>query len=335
MVATMGRKRQANHGLPPRMAVKGNCYYHVTSTHPRKWTKLGTDLVRARIEWAQIEAGEGGNGDMFTTRLDAYLVSPAFMELAIKTRRQYENVSKTLREYFKGATMKAITPAHIAMWMDNHKSKIQSNTGKSIISNVFETAVRHGIVNRNPAKEIGYHTIAGRDRFITDAEYQALWDKAEPHVRIAMDIGYLTGTRIQDILDIKLQDVTPEGVFIKQGKTKKRMLFLACPALDDVIARAKALPRPIRGMHLLCNRYGRPYNYRTFNDHWLDAVQATGIEGVHFHDIRAKAATEAKEMGMDYQALLGHATRAMSDKYIRSRETSRVTTLPTSKASAG
>jgi integrase len=111
------------------------------------------------------------------------------------------------------------------------------------------------------------------------------------------------------------------------------MLFLASAALDEVIARARALPRPIRGMHLLCNRYGAAYGYRTFNDHWIQAVRAAGVEGVHFHDIRAKAATDAKAMGMDYQSLLGHTTKAMSDKYIRDRETSRITTLP--RLSAG
>lgn len=335
-MGAMGRKRQSNHDLPPRMhppKTSGGPYYYVTSTTPRKWIPLDPDLPRARLMWAQIENGEGGDGGLFTARLDAYLVSTKYLDLAAKTRQQYENVAKTLREYFKGATVGAITPAHVALWMDKHHSKIQANTGKAIVSNVFDIAVRHGLVNTNPAKLIPYHNIKGRDRLITDGEYRAIWNLAEPHVQIAMDIGYLTGTRIQDILDIKLQDVTAEGIYIKQGKTKRRMLFLASAALDEVVGRARALPRPIRGMHLLCNRYGAAYGYRTFNDHWLDAVRAAGVEGVHFHDIRAKAATDAKAMGMDYQSLLGHTTKAMSDKYIRDRETTRVNGLP--RLSAG
>jgi integrase len=313
------------------MHIKGGCYYYVTSTKPRKWIRLCKELPKARILWAQIENGESSNTSMFNTLLDGYLVSKPFLKLAKNTRQQYENLAIKIREVFKGATIGVITPAHIAMWMDNHCSEIQANTGKAIISNVFIAAIRLGLVDRNPCKEIAYHQIEGRDVLITDTQYMAIWNRAEPHVQIAMDIAYLTGTRIQDILDIKLQDISADGLFIAQGKTKKRILFVSSPALNEVIARAKALPRPVRGMHLLCNCRGRPYPYETFNDHWLDAVRSVGLDGVvHFHDIRAKAATDAKEMGLDYQSLLGHSTLAMSDKYIRSRSIAKVAPLPKS-----
>lgn len=327
----MGRKRQSDLSLPPRMHVKGGCYYYVTSTVPRKWFKLHKDLPRARVLWAQIENGEGDKSALFNTRLDEYLVSARFTALADNTRRQYEYVANDLRDVFAGATLPDIAPTDIAIWLDNHKSAIQANTGKAIISSVFEVAVRHGLVNRNPCKEIKYLSVQGRDRLITDAEYRAIWNAADAHVQIAMDIGYLTGSRISDILAIKLQDISEEGIYIRQGKTKKRMLFLLSPALEEVLTRARSLPRPIRGMHMICNHSGQPYKYGTFNTHWLSAVRSTGIEELHFHDIRAKAATDAKNMGLDYQALLGHTTRAMSDKYIRLRDVQRVETLPAMK----
>ncbi len=325
---TMGRRRTSNFNLPPRMHLKDGIYYHVASTKPRRWTKLHTDLTKARILWAQIENGTGGSGNTFNSALDDYLVSAKFCALADKTRRQYEHVAGELRAFFEKATLNIITPVHVAMWMDNHRSQIQANTGKAIISNIFETAVRHGLVSSNPAKFIKYHLIRGRDRLISDAEYRAIWALAESHVQIAMDIGYLTGSRIQDILDIKLQDLTQDGLYIKQGKTGKRILFLRSVALDEIVARAKALPRPIRGMALICTPRGQHYRYGTFNVHWLNAVRAAGIDGVHFHDIRAKAATDAKALGLDYQALLGHATKAMSDRYVKQREIDRVAVLP-------
>lgn len=312
------------------MHLKDGIYYHVASTKPRRWTKLHADLAKARILWAQIENGTGGSGDTFVAALDDYLVSQRFLDLAEKTRKQYEHVAGELRTFFNDATLSIITPAHVALWMDNHRSRIQANTGKAVMGNVFDIAVRHGLIERNPAREIRYHTIAGRDRILTDEEYRAIWLAAPEHVRIAMDIAYLTGSRISDILAIKLQDITPDGIYIRQIKTKKRMLFLWSTALEDIVARAKALPRSIRGMHLICQHRGQPYRYETFNEHWRTAYREVGIEDLHFHDIRAKAATDAKAMGMDYQALLGHASKAMSDRYIRQREIERVTTLPES-----
>ena len=329
----MGRRRTTSTDLPQRMHRKGGMYYYVPSTGPRKWIKLHAELPTARVLWAQHENARGGDGGSFSVALDQYLISERFLALADKTRRQYEHIAGELREFFAGATLDIITAVHIAAWMDNHRSKIQANTGKAIIGTLFEIAARTGVVNANPAKLVRYHRISGRDRLITDAEYRAIWNAADEHVRIAMDLGYLTGARIQDILDIRLQDISADGILVKVSKvrnsTKKKQLFLRSPALDDVIDRAMALPRSVRGMHLICDRQGKPYLYGTFNTHWLDAVRTAKIEGVHFHDIRAKAATDAKALGMDYQALLGHASRAMSDRYIRQREIERVETIKT------
>ncbi len=325
----MGRKRQSKLSLPPRMHFKAGCYYHVSSLAPRKWVKLSPELAKARIMWAQIESGgDGGTADLFNDRLDAYLVSAKFLELAATTRKQYEHVAKTLRVFFNGATIDLITPAHIARWLDGHQSKVQANIGKSVASNVLALAVRHGLINANPCSSIDNLGIKGRDRLLSDGEFQRIWELAQTHVQIAMDLGYLTGSRIQDMLDIKLQDIVADGVYIKQGKTGKKMLFLWSDALTEVIARARALPRPIRGMHLLCTHTGQPYLYNTFNRHWLEAVREAGIEELHFHDIRAKAATDAETLGMDFQALLGHASRAMSEKYLRLKRIQRVEVLP-------
>lgn len=323
----VGRRRQSNLGLPPRMHFSDGCYYHVSSMAPRKWTKLDRDLGKARILWAQIESGGAIATGLFNTALDEYLVSKKFLALAANTQKQYESIANKLREFFRGALLSAITPAHIALWMDNYPSNVQANTGKAIINNVFTVAVRHGLVNANPAKQISNNTVADRDRILTEQEFTAIYDRAADHIQIAMDIGYLTGSRIQDILDIKLQDVTAEGLSIKQGKTRKKMLFVPSAALDQTITRARNLPRPVRGMHLLCDHGGKPYPYATFWRHWTEATTAAGIEGVHFHDIRAKAATDAKEMGLDYQKLLGHTTLAMSEKYIRTKAVSKVASL--------
>jgi integrase len=46
-----------------------------------------------------------------------------------------------------------------------------------------------------------------------------------------------------------------------------------------------------------------------------------------FHDIRAKALTDAKRMGFDAQALAGHASAAVTEHYIKQREFKRVTPL--------
>lgn len=50
----------------------------------------------------------------------------------------------------------------------------------------------------------------------------------------------------------------------------------------------------------------------------------SGSERFTFHDIRAKAITDAKRMGMDAQSLAGRATSAMTEHYLKQREFKRV-----------
>jgi len=115
---------------------------------------------------------------------------------------------------------------------------------------------------------------------------------------------------------------------VQQKKTGKKQLFIHTPALNEAFEAAKALPRPVRGMTLLCTRTGSQYSTNTLRNMWQAAVKDSGVKDIHFHDIRAKSATDAKKLGMDYQKLLGHTNKAMSERYIRLREVDQVVTLP-------
>ncbi len=204
------------------------------------------------------------------------------------------------------------------MWQDCHPSKVNANTGKSIITTVLNIAVRRGMINRNPAKEVENLTIKRRKRYITDDEFLKIREHASPALRAAMDISYVTGARIGDVIHIRLSHITDEGLLIRQGKTNKLQLFKRNDALDTVIANAKAIKRPVRSsLFLLCTLRGQQYKYAQMNEWWIAARTKAGIPDVHFHDIRGKSATDAKRSGIDYQALLGHTTKAMSDSYIK------------------
>ena len=173
MANPMGRRRQTRLDLPPRMHFKAGTYYYVTTTKPRKWISLGKDIHDARSKWATIEAG-ASSADSFVALLDEWLSSEAHSELAPNTQKQYKSVARQLRITFKDFSVQQIQPKHIAMWQDSHPSKVNANTGKSIISNVMTVAVRRGMINRNPASEVEALNIKRRKRYITDEEFLAL-----------------------------------------------------------------------------------------------------------------------------------------------------------------
>lgn len=319
MKTTMGRRRQSNLDLPPRMHMKSETFYFVTTTTPRKWIKLGKDKGEALRKWADIMARETvDESASLTTLIDEWMETADYKALSYNTQKVYRSVAKQLKSVFAELTSVAdIKPHHVAGWQDNHKSKVMANTGKSILTTVLNIAIRRGLIDRNPAKEVENITVQRRKRYITDEEYIAIRDKAHPVLRAAMDISYVTGARIGDVLDIRLSHISAEGLLLRQGKTNKLQLFKRNAALDLVIENAKAIKRPVRGLFLLCSMRGQQYEYQQLNLWWIKARAEAAVEDVHFHDIRGKSATDAKRAGLDYQALLGHTTKAMSDSYIK------------------
>jgi len=322
----MGRRRKNNLDLPPRMHMKGEAFYYVASTKPRKWIPLGSDITVAREKWAALENGPRTE-TLISNLVDEWLSSEKFAGLADTSRSCYSSISKQVKDFFVDADISDMKPSAIAAWMDDTVSKTQANLGRSLLSNVLTLAVRRGLLERNPVSEIKRHTIPRRERYLTDEEFLAIRANATPVLQAAMGIGYVTAARISDILAIRLNSWTTEGLFITQIKTKKSQLFKRSPALEAAIEFARAIPRPVRGIYLLCTQKGQPYSYATLNQWWQEAVEKSGVKDAHFHDIRGKSATDAKRWGVDYQALLGHSSKAMSDRYIKLEEAQQVDAL--------
>lgn len=312
----MGRRRQTKLNLPPRMHVKSGTYYYVTSTVPRKWISLGRDIVDARRKWAELETGAPGAS--LALLIDEWMATEAYTELALNTRRVYKSAVKQLKAVFaEFQSVADIKPHHVAAWLDEHGSKVMANTGKSILSNVLAIAVRRGLIERNPAREVDNLEVKRRKRYLTDDEYLAIRSHAHPVLAAAMDLSYVTGARIGDVIEIRLAHISADGMLIRQEKTGKLQLFRRNPALDKALEAARSIPRPVRGLYLLCTERGRKYQYAVLNRWWIEARTAASVEDARFHDIRGKSATDAKRGGQDYQALLGHTTKAMSDSYIK------------------
>lgn len=309
------------------MHKKGEMYYYVTSSLPRKWIKLDSDLNKAKVLWAKLDQDSDGAGT-FTRALDEWMVSKRFVELAEASKIAYKKAYKPLSVAFKSFDLAEIKPVNIAEWLDNCPSPVIANLGRALISNVMELAVRQGIVDRNPCKDISGLTIKSRTRYMTDEEFVAIRAKANDLVRCCMDLSYLTGMRIGDILTLKLDDIKDDGIYLVQHKTGKKQVFTMTDALKQAIKNARSLPRSVRNLtHLLCSRKGTPYTYDAVNVAFREAKISANVPDVRFHDIRAKAATDAKRQGLNYQALLGHASQAMSDRYIRQREFEQVSPL--------
>ena len=313
----MPRPRKKTN-LPPRMHQKGKSYYYVVRN---KWTPLGDDLNKARIKWAALENEGTQNQAKFSVALDTYMSTIMNKQDAnMNTVRAFLGKVDLLKSVFGEMGLDDIKPHHVAKFVDLHPSKAAARMCKSIISSTFSLAIRQGNAATNPCREVRLEKAKPRSRYITDDEFFAIRANADEIVRIAMDLSYLTGMRISDVLKVKLSDITPKGLMVIQKKTGKRQLFTITPQVQKVIDFAKSIDRPIGSFYLLPNHKGQAFERRVFYFRWQNAVRAAGVDDCHFHDLRGKYATDAKALGQDYQAGLGHSDRRQSDEYVKAKE---------------
>jgi integrase len=96
------------------------------------------------------------------------------------------------------------------------------NREKSCLSAVFTAAVEWRIVKENPCRQVPKIEEPPRDRYVTDAEFTAVYRLASPTLQCAMDRATLTGQREGDLLGLSRSQLTDEGIVFRTGKSKRR-----------------------------------------------------------------------------------------------------------------
>lgn len=312
--------RRKRDGLPSCVYKKHGAYYYVRNNH---WEPLGRDLPTALERYGRRITGRAGSMAKLIDKVIAH-TAPQHSET---TRRQYRQIADKLKDIFLEFDPADVDQAHIARIKVKFADRpFWANRLLSVLRLVFAHAVEWQIVRHNPVIGLRRHTERKRTRYVTDAEFTAIRAQAGPRLKVIMDLCYLTGQRIGDILRIRYSDLTTDGIAFRQGKTGARLIVQWNPDLEAAVASAKALTNIVSMTYLLPARdRKKPVDYRSVSDQWRAAVKAAGIADIHIHDLRAKAGTDAKRQGHDPQALLGHTSPQMTARYIRAREIPLVT----------
>ncbi len=324
----MGRLRTINKGLPKGLHLKDGRYYHVTTSSPRKWTALGSDRLQALVQWARIE---GADPDPEACSFEAIAARYTREVIPGKaTRTQLDNIGELGRlvAVFGKVLIGSIKPFHVRQYMDKRgaQAKSRANREKALLSHIFNKAREWGYTDMaNPCQGVKGFTEAGRERYVTDAEFKAVRDAAHQSVRDAMDLALLTGQRPADVLKIQRSDLRDGALWITQNKTGAKRAIELTGELGKVIADILARPCKQLSPHLIQDDDGQPVRLRTLQSR-ID--KARKVSGVHFQfrDIRAKTATDTGSLA-HAQSLLGHKKRDMTEQYVRRHSGERVKPL--------
>jgi integrase len=305
-------------------------YYYDAGGKPRRWKALGGDFVEALRGYADLEKGERTPLSMITFRHVAErYVTEVLPGKARETQRTNLLQLAKLYEFFDAppAPLDEIKPIHVREYLDWRKgAPVAANREIALFSHVFNKAREWGATDRpNPCSGVRKYREMGRDVYVGDTLYKALWDKADVPLREAMDLAYLTGQRPADVLQLDERNVRDGILSIRQNKTGARLRIEVighlAVLLDRLMAR-KAGHNP-RSTRLIVDEQGNPLGRDALRFRFDRAREAAGIlKGeFQFRDLRAKAGTdkEASTNMSGAQALLGHGSQAMTEHYVRKR----------------
>ena len=311
--------------LPPRVYQKHGAFFYVTNPG-RKWIRLGqneSEMYQALAKLKSTDVRQGLMSEFFERYEKEIIPTKA-------PRTQIDNLSeiKNLKQAFGKMRPEHIKPKHVYAYMDARgaKAKTRANREKSLLSSIFSYLIRWGVVEDNPCKNVKGFQEKARNRYVEDWEYEAVLSLASPVLRAAMEIAATTGMRQGDILKLKYNDLTENGVPVTQNKTGKKQIFEWTPALKEAIQSAKQHPRHADSLiYIIANERGQQYTSEGFKCNWqrlMNKALETGVinERFTFHDLRAKAGSDAED---NAQKLLGHAS-ATTTKRVYERKPSMV-----------
>lgn len=368
----MGRKPTINRNLPTGMRVrrrKYGTYYYLDAgivDGKRKEIPLGPEYIEAVRKWAELTASESKARAVITFRHAA----ERYQREVIPTKAtgtQANNLKElaSLYKFFDDppVALDEIKPVHIRQYLDwrvqttiankvaaNERrgregkpilkvsktdGSVVANREKALFSHIWNFARSKGITDKaNPCAGVKGFTEKGRDVYVEDRVYKAIYDAADGPLQDAMDLAYLTGQRPADVYKITRADIKDGALWLRQNKTGAKLRITIEGDLATLLDRINS--RKVSGMHIITMEDGVPMT-RSRMRSALDRARtkaslvnpdlAAEIKQSQFRDLRAKAATDKDDMQgiAAAQVQLGHSTQAMTQHYVRHRKGKLVT----------
>jgi integrase len=220
----------------------------------------------------------------------------------------------------------AIQPRHIKQYLvkRGETAKVRANREKALFSHIFNFAREYGYTSAtNPCAGVRGHRETGRDRYVEDDEFMAVWHVAHYTVQDALDLALLTGQRPADLLKFNREDIKDGSLCLKQNKTGKPLRITITGKLQTLIERIlNREHKTMGGSALLQDGNGQRLTSGALRTRFDKARKAAGVS-FQFRDIRAKTATDINDLP-HAQKLLGHKSREMTEHYTRHRKGEKV-----------
>lgn len=206
-----------------------------------------------------------------------------------------------------------------AAYLAEAKTQAQRGTHSarlSILRNAFKVALRDGLIDIVPPFPARVDNV--RQGYITPEVFDGLIVEFSGVDAQILRFCYLTGQRIQRILDLHVADVDPVSWTVSpepdRGNKSRPMVPLVGAARLIVEDRLKVAVGP---QWLLFHREGHRVTHHSVYDRWRALMVKKGLAWT-IHDFRRSAARNLVNAGIDPSVakdITGHSTLTMFNRY--------------------
>jgi integrase len=351
----MGRSRsKARAGWPDNLYPNRDGFKY-RNPRTRKETWMGLDRAKAFAAAKRLNALLAPSGDLVDrvvgaqdTVRDAILVfrrdDVPGRKWKPKTADVYESVIRRIEKGLGDQAVGTLTVKDCATFIRGvTESPRARQQFRLVLGWILACAVEEGWIDTNPALQTRkFSHERQRDRLTLDV-YEAIWTQAPAWLRNAMDLSLLTLLRRDDVVSLRFSDERDGALCVVPAKTEDSTRVRLRIAIGDdlaaLISRCRdsvlspylihRLPEKARPSHMRAK--DRDHHTQVLAEQlsraFAEARDAAGIESENpptFHEVRSLGGALLKEAGWtleQVQALMGHATEAMTRVYLEGHET--------------
>jgi integrase len=287
-----------------------------------KPVNLGRDLADALTRYASI-LGRQWTGHTLGDVIDRYRLEVLPKKRSARTRGDEGKALDRLKAVFGHMLPDNVTAQACYKYMDTRRSKddkpvpVAARHEVALLGHVFSKAMRWGAAQRNPVRGMDFGERSAKRTQVPVGQVEALKALAGERLCVAIDLAVSTGQRRGDLLTLRRDQLTDEGIVFRQSKTGAGVLIEWSKDLRAIVDRAKALAPQVPGEYLIRTRRGRPYSAAGFSAIWQRVMAKhvkAGGQRFSFHDLRSVSADGAAT-AEEAQARLGHASVATTRRH--------------------
>lgn len=281
--------------------------------------KIRTELVEGKYFDKPI-----GETKTFRDMMARFMKEHA-QKVSLNTQKSYSSSLKHLLKFFGNMALSEITVKKINEYKQARKASGGGapciNRSLAMLSKAFNLAFKEWEwIKENPVLKVSRDKEnSGRDRWLMGDEENGLLENSPQWLRDIIIFALHTGLRQNELLSLTWDrvDLFRKTIIIQETKNgKPRTIPLDQIALDVLIEKSKV--RNLKSGLIFLSNVMTKINCQNLIRAFYAALEKTGIQDFHFHDLRHTFATRLAQRGYDLyklSKLLGHYDISMTQRY--------------------